>query len=151
MQKQPECSKTAGQHCCALRLKRGCCWRARSNGLPDSDAAIRQFLALSSGSRTGEADRAGPSSLDIRDMRSLSLSFSFPSFSLMGPPIGVSLPDSDLAALKRFLRGSVGGAAPDGTPTKVLSASPRRRSALSLTGTRWHIQQSVLTCSGAPC
>ena len=97
---------------------------ARSNGIPDSDAAIRQFLALSSGSRAGEADRAGPSSIDIRDMRSLSLSFSFPSFSLMGPPIGVSLPDSDLSALKRFLRGSVGGAAPDGTPAKVLPALP---------------------------
>ena len=117
----------AGQHryTKGVRVKGTC--RARSNGIPDSDAAIRQFLALSSGARAGEADRTGPSSIDIRDMRSLSLSFSFPSFSLMGPPIGVSLPDSDLTALKRFLRGSVGGngvVAPDGTPPKVLPASP---------------------------
>jgi hypothetical protein len=45
--------------------------------------------------------------MDIRELRSLSLSI--PSLSIVGPPIGVSRPESELSALKRFLRGSVGG------------------------------------------
>ena len=68
-----------------------------SKGL--SDASIRQFLAR--GREGSKADEGGPSQLDIRDLRSLSLSF--PSFSVLGPPIGVSLPDSDLRDLRNFI------------------------------------------------
>ncbi|CAL8460857.1 g388 [Coccomyxa elongata] len=64
-----------------------------------SDASIRQFLAR--GREGSKADEGGPSQLDIRDLRSLSLSF--PSFSVLGPPIGVSLPDSDLRDLRNFI------------------------------------------------
>ena len=90
-----------------LLLSRGehaCVWSRKGLG---GDAAIRQFLALSSDARASDADRAGPSAMDIRELRSLSLSI--PSLSAVGLPIAVSLPDSDLSALKRFLRGSVGG------------------------------------------
>lgn len=71
---------------------------ARSKGF-ESDASIRQFLAL--GREGSKADEGGPSQLDIRDLRSLSLSF--PSFSIVGPPIGVSLPDCDLRELRNFI------------------------------------------------
>lgn len=79
----------------------------------ESDAHIRQFLARGSSSRASKADEAGPSQLDIRDLRSLSLSM--PSFSVLGPPIGVSLPDSDL----KDLRVLVGAGSSVTTPLKV--------------------------------
>ena len=65
----------------------------------DTDEALRAFLTA--GMRQGgKADEAGPSASDMRELRSLSISFS-----LMGPPIGVSLPDSDLKDLRCFLAG----------------------------------------------
>lgn len=64
----------------------------------DTDEAIRAFLSGSQ--KDGKADEAGPSAADLRELRSLSVSFS-----LMGPPIGVSLPDADLNDLRCFLQG----------------------------------------------
>lgn len=74
-----------------------CFGASRSKGM-ETDEAIRAFLSGSGGARPG--NEAGPSAADLRELRSLSLSFS-----LMGPPIGVSLPDSDLADLRCFLQG----------------------------------------------
>lgn len=87
----------------------------------ESDASIRQFLAH--GRESSKADEGGPSLLDIRELRSLSLSI--PSFSLLGPPIGVSLPDCDLRALRDFIKA--------GTSTKVtrLSASLSQHSSFA--------------------
>ncbi len=65
----------------------------------NTDEALRAFLTA--GMRQGsKADEAGPTASDMRELRSLSISFS-----LMGPPIGVSLPDSDLTDLRCFLAG----------------------------------------------
>ena len=73
-----------------------CCSKAL-----DTDEALRAFLTGGVHQRPGgRADEAGPSAADLRELRSLSLSFS-----LVGPPIGVSLPDSDLHDLRCFLQG----------------------------------------------
>ena len=71
-----------------------CCSKAMN-----TDEALRAFLTA--GPRQGgKADEAGPNAADLRELRSLSVSFS-----LVGPPIGVSLPDSDLTDLRCFLQG----------------------------------------------
>ena len=82
----------------------------------ESDAHIRQFLARGS-SRSRKADEAGPSQLDIRELRSLSLSM--PSFSVLGPPIGVSLPDSDLKDLRVLVGANSSIRGDRGTPLRV--------------------------------
>ncbi len=67
----------------------------------DTDEALRAFLTGGIHQRpSGKADEAGPSAADLRELRSLSLSFS-----LVGSTIGVSLPDSDLNDLRCFLQG----------------------------------------------
>ncbi len=83
------CAEAAGH----AELCLSCCC---SKGM-NTDEALRAFLTA--GMRQGgKADEAGPSASDVRELRSLSISFS-----LMGPPIGVSLPDSDLKDLRYFL------------------------------------------------
>jgi hypothetical protein len=67
--------------------------RSCSKGF-ESDASIREFLAGGSSLRSSKADEAGPNQLDIRELRSLSLSM--PNFS---GPICVSLPECDLKDL----------------------------------------------------
>ncbi len=71
---------------------------ACSKGM-ETDEALREFLTGGAG-RAGRADEAGPSVADLRELRSLSLSFS-----LVGAPIGVSLAESDLTDLRCFLQG----------------------------------------------
>ena len=65
----------------------------------ETDEAIRAFLT-GGAHRASKADEAGPSAADLRELRSLSLSFS-----LAGAPIGVSLAESDLTDLRCFLQG----------------------------------------------
>ena len=71
---------------------------ACSKGM-ETDEALREFLT-GGARRAGRADEAGPSAADLRELRSLSLSFS-----LAGAPIGVSLAESDLTDLRCFLQG----------------------------------------------
>ena len=65
----------------------------------ETDEALREFLTGGT-HRASKADEAGPSAADLRELRSLSLSFS-----LVGAPIGVSLAESDLTDLRCFLQG----------------------------------------------
>ena len=72
---------------------------ACSKGM-ETDEALREFLTGGAGRAGSRADEAGPSAADLRELRSLSLSFS-----LVGAPIGVSLAESDLTDLRCFLQG----------------------------------------------
>ena len=89
----PQWMEAPGHARCWLLIASWCCC---SKGM-DANEALRAFLTA--GSRQGgKGDESGPSAADLRELRSLSLSFS-----LVGPPIGVSLPDSDLKDLRYFL------------------------------------------------